>query len=321
MTARNLLIHFGALGDVIVSLPCLQALSRVFPGPWLAWGQPDFLSVALKSCVASGPLDGLWQPKTRDQVELYKAGQPLPESFDAFERIVLFHDDPVLAPKIRALGPERGWVLPSPRQLEARSHGRIQGRSQVRHVAEQLLEELPKSWRRDQSAIPEIHTKPSSSLSEPQGRPYFTLHPGAGGARKRWPGARWRALLERLREHRPEWWSRHRLMLILGPADEPDLVEPFEGLGATVKSAMSLPALASLLASSCWHWGHDSGPSHLAAAVACPLLVLFGPSPQRLWQPRSTRSRVTTLAAAGGCFDNLEVSAVFQQLLQHQCCR
>jgi heptosyltransferase-2/heptosyltransferase-3 len=41
----------------------------------------------------------------------------------------------------------------------------------------------------------------------------------------------------------------------------------------------------------------DTGPAHSAAALDCPLVVLFGREDQRVWRPRA---RGDTVRAVGG---------------------
>ena len=42
----------------------------------------------------------------------------------------------------------------------------------------------------------------------------------------------------------------------------------------------------------------DTGPAHLAAAVGCPLVVLFGSRPPLMWAPRSASG--STVMVVGG---------------------
>jgi len=48
----------------------------------------------------------------------------------------------------------------------------------------------------------------------------------------------------------------------------------------------------------------DTGPAHIAAAVACPALVVFGPSDPRRWQPRGTGPVEALLGSAPCQFCN-----------------
>ena len=49
--------------------------------------------------------------------------------------------------------------------------------------------------------------------------------------------------------------------------------------------ALNTGELAVLLSEAVGFLGSDSGPQHVAAAVGCPSLVLFGPSPVHRWGP------------------------------------
>jgi heptosyltransferase-2/heptosyltransferase-3 len=46
----------------------------------------------------------------------------------------------------------------------------------------------------------------------------------------------------------------------------------------------------------------DTGPAHVAAAMGCPLVVLYGAQPRALWLPRSpTGSAVVALGGPPRC--------------------
>jgi ADP-heptose:LPS heptosyltransferase len=59
-----------------------------------------------------------------------------------------------------------------------------------------------------------------------------------------------------------------------------------------------LPELAAWLASCVGFVGHDSGISHLAAAVGVKSLILWGDSVEAVWRPRS--QRLTVLRSSKG---------------------
>ncbi len=50
--------------------------------------------------------------------------------------------------------------------------------------------------------------------------------------------------------------------------------------------SLPLPQLATRLAAARVYLGHDTGPSHLAAAVGTRTVALFGPTDPALWAPR-----------------------------------
>src|SRR5262249_62383936 len=61
----------------------------------------------------------------------------------------------------------------------------------------------------------------------------------------------------------------------------------------------SLRQLAALFERATVFVGNDSGLSHLAAAVGCATLVLFGPTDPAVWAPTGARVRVVRGAGAG----------------------
>jgi ADP-heptose:LPS heptosyltransferase len=105
------------------------------------------------------------------------------------------------------------------------------------------------------------------------------LHPGAGSAAKVWPG--FPALARRLRD------AAWPLVVVAGPADRAAVAAVLAaGIGdGLIAREWALPRLAALFAEARALVGHDSGLSHLAAAVGCPTLALFGPTDPRVWAP------------------------------------
>ncbi|HSE95533.1 MAG TPA: glycosyltransferase family 9 protein, partial [Methylomirabilota bacterium] len=86
-----------------------------------------------------------------------------------------------------------------------------------------------------------------------------------------------------------------------GPADGP-VLDTLQRAGALddthVLPDPTLPQLAALLAAARGYVGNDSGPTHLAAAVGCPTLALFGPSDPGVWAPHGAHVRVLAAEAA-----------------------
>lgn len=106
--------------------------------------------------------------------------------------------------------------------------------------------------------------------------PFVVIAPGSGGAEKRWPIARWRAVAEQIPA--PVVWVR-------GPVevDEPRWPDA---------EAPDVAGLIALAARSAAWLGPDAGPSHLAAAVylgqgrdPARASVVFGPTDPSNWAP------------------------------------
>jgi heptosyltransferase-2 len=76
---------------------------------------------------------------------------------------------------------------------------------------------------------------------------------------------------------------------------------------------LRLPHLAALLEGSSFI-GHDSGVSHIAAAVGAQCLLLFGPTDPAIWAPAN--KGVTVLRAPEGKLSLLEVESVRYELMR-----
>ncbi len=125
----------------------------------------------------------------------------------------------------------------------------------------------------------------------PEPTPYAVLAHGASKAEKLWPQDHWRALGECLIE------QGLRLVLPWGSDEERDranaLVAGWPAGAARLAPRGSLTDMARLLAGARLVVGVDSGFSHLAAALARPLLMLFTSTGPELFSPELERLSVT----------------------------
>jgi heptosyltransferase-2 len=80
-----------------------------------------------------------------------------------------------------------------------------------------------------------------------------------------------------------------------------------------VAQSLALPELAAHLQQCTIYLGHDSGISHLAAALGLHGIVLWGPTRQHVWGPRS--DRFVTLTGSAG-IESIPASKVIQELNQ-----
>ena len=91
-------------------------------------------------------------------------------------------------------------------------------------------------------------------------------------------------------------------VVICGPAEEERrigrLLTTLSPSWKVLRTA-PLPELAAILARCAVFAGHDSGVTHLAAAVGTRTLALFGPTDPQMWGPRSERACVIQPAPPG----------------------
>ncbi|HSH40446.1 MAG TPA: glycosyltransferase family 9 protein [Chthoniobacterales bacterium] len=131
----------------------------------------------------------------------------------------------------------------------------------------------------------------------------IAVHPGSGSPAKNWPIERWLELLQS--------FAVERLLVIAGEADDKQLV----ALEATMRmqnirvaTNLPLPQLAAVIESCGLFIGHDSGISHIAAAVGTRCVLLFGPTDPDVWAPAG--GNVDVISASGRSLAELSVAAV-----------
>jgi heptosyltransferase-3 len=137
----------------------------------------------------------------------------------------------------------------------------------------------------------------------------LAVHPGSGSERKNWPEENWAALLQALCT-----MTSINLLLIGGEAEGERLERLAAKLPAERVAALRsvpLPELAVQLAGCNGFVGHDSGISHLAAALRIPALVLWGQTQEEIWRPRGESVRL--LRASEG-LNRLPVALVQSEL-------
>ena len=115
----------------------------------------------------------------------------------------------------------------------------------------------------------------------------IVMQPGAGSAAKVWPG--FPSLAKRLRG------ASVPVVALAGPADAA-AVGALVAADALDQDALArdwpLPRIAALFSLARAAVGNDSGPTHLAAAVGCPTVAIFGPTDPAAWAPVGAHVRV-----------------------------
>ncbi len=133
------------------------------------------------------------------------------------------------------------------------------------------------------------------------GRPLFIIHPGGGrnpvrtDRGKQWPMERFVRLINGLSK------KYNAQILLVGDADDKPLVKKIASLtsipAADWSGRMDLGEIGALSEVADLYIGHDTGPTHVATAVGCPVLAIFGPSDPRISQPHTNRpERLRVLA-------------------------
>jgi ADP-heptose:LPS heptosyltransferase len=273
--SRILIIHPGALGDVLQAVPALRGLRA--QGRLTFAGQPRLgrLLVALGVADESRGFDGLG-------LEALFTDAPAPPAVAAFlggfTRVVSWFGsgDATYRARLAALAADPVVAPPVP--------------DDDTPVWRHLLTTVPAPTLAESLAVAPIRpggARPGSAA--------LIVHPGSGGAWKQWPAERFAEVIAAVT-------ARHALAVTVhqGPADRAAVEALLAQLDRPVERIVEpeLPALAAALAGARAYLGGDSGVSHLAAAVGAPSVILFPPAHLPRWTPWSPAAR--PVAMTGG---------------------
>ena len=277
MKPKILVIRGGAVGDFILTLPVLAALRRHYPEYRLeVLGYPSIAALA----VAGGLADDVSAVESPRFAGLFVPNGSWPDEagawFSGFESIISYLHDPqgVFQANVARCSPARFVAGP---------HRPDEGEGV--HAAELLLRPLQALGIRGADAQPRL-ALPGALIAPRR----LALHPGSGSERKNWPESKWAELLKLLAAQ-----SALDFLLIGGEAEGDrcarlaDVLPP-----GRVEAARNLPLveLARRMKGCAGFIGHDSGITHLAAALDLPGLALWGETVLTTWRPRSERMTI-----------------------------
>jgi ADP-heptose:LPS heptosyltransferase len=288
-----LVIHQGALGDFILALPALETLRKAFPrAKSVIMGYPRILELVEKRFYA----EEILSVDQRGMATFFVREGPLDftlsEFFKTFDLIVVFGKDgegPVITNLKRVC---QGRIL------QINSFPPLGGKV---HLTDHLIKQFTEYGLPASGSIPRLHLTESDrewaadfwkgkGVTPEERSKVIIFHPGSGSRRKVWSLERFSNLAHFLHDH-----LRSKILLILGPAEGPEVQKAFEGRGHDffiMAKGLTLLQLASVM-EGCWFFiGNDSGISHMAAALGLPTVVIFGPTDQHVWSPRGEKTFV-----------------------------
>ncbi|MGD0251906.1 MAG: glycosyltransferase family 9 protein [Verrucomicrobiota bacterium] len=289
---RILVIRGGAIGDFILTLPAIAALRQQFPRAHLELlGYPHIAQLA----VTGGLADRVQPIEARGLAGFFARDGTLEpdlvDYFSEFDRGVsyLYDPDEIFKTNVcRCLFGQFIAGLHRPNEAEPI------------HAAQVYLKPLERLAIFDADPVPRLNVGQASSLSRTSSRilsnqdgdrrdacPTLALHPGSGSEKKNWPETKWTEFIVWLTGS-----TKLDLLLVGGEAEGGRL----QRLAAAVPperrqvaQSLPLPELARRLQSCAAFVGHDSGISHLAAALGLPSLVLWGDAREKVWRPQGER--------------------------------
>ncbi len=276
-----LVIHPGALGDVLLARPALLALRRRFPQHEIALLAGESVGVLLRE---AGEVDWVFPLESTYLSQLFTGFDSLTSAFAGW----LGHCDLAV-----------GWLPDTEGVVGNTLHASGVERSCLKSAsstdllaAHQSARYLEAIHMRGDEPVASTSLLLSSAIRE-QGRRILqgfncdsraqpvVIHPGSGSARKCLEARRLVPVIE--------WLSQAGMtpMLLEGPADREAVEQVLAALeiGVPVIRGLDVMVAAGVLSHAKLYLGHDSGMTHLAAALSIPTIACFGPTSSRRWAP------------------------------------
>jgi heptosyltransferase III len=300
---RILVIRGGAIGDFILTLPAIKLLRDRFPQAHIEIlgythitivAEKRFYADAIRS-IEYGPLATFFARDAALPAELT-------EYFGSVDLIVsyLFDPDGIFHNNLKRCG-SKMFIAGSPK-LSGHEHAALQLARPLEQIGLHLKNPAARIYPT------KVDREFAQDVLGNSRKPIIALHPGSGSERKNWPIEQWKKLGEHL-------FSTDRTVLVVaGEADGERLrllETAWKDKPVRFAKNLALPHLAALFETSVFI-GHDSGVSHIAAAVGARSILLFGPTDPAVWAPAN--ENVTVLRASEGDLRLLAVDTLIETL-------
>lgn len=305
---RNILvIDFGQLGDVVMSLPALRAIRERYPHARITVivGRPGAEIIDM-----SGYADATIEV---DRVSLRDGSKPLSvlrifrvvkdvrrRKFDFVIDLHSFSETNLL-----------GFFSGAPKRLFSRRPGRsldflanfnpkppVDKNDPDQHLIDRYLDVLVPLGIKDQPRVPRLTTTVADGRTidamlrkakAESGTPLVGLFPGAGHPGRCWPVEQFAQLADFLIRN-----DGVRPIIFVGP-EERHLVARMRALfpsACVILEKLSIPQLAAAQARLAVFVSNDTGPVHIAAAVGTPIVVLIDLPRPHAYVPTGTSQRL-----------------------------
>jgi heptosyltransferase-3 len=279
-----LFIRGGAIGDFILTLPGIHAFREQYPDVRVEiMGYPHIAQLAA----------GRFYAQAISSLDRYSVAgffarngnldTALSQYFASFDLIVSFLYDPDhhFVDNLKRAGAKR--VIVAEGMPSTKLHA-------TDHLAQWLPEVKVSVPIRAPKVYPTVEDISEAEKISPNLKvKRVALHIGSGSPNKNWEISRFAELAIWLTE------QGISVLVLDGPADH-DVQKGFWKTPASENcircQSVPLPVLAALLQKCAALVGHDSGISHLAAAVGTPTVAIFGATNPRIWAPRGEKVSV-----------------------------
>ena len=274
-----LICHPGALGDFILTWPCLLSLRAHYQEHrFIAVGRGEHMKLAARF----GLIDGYFDVDSRDSVSFF-AGQSLPPGMDQPDGAVLWmkHSDPIQE------------LLQETSSLPVLFIDPIINNSV--HVLEHYFRNIGDAFS-VKIPNPIFQDFPEHA---PKSR-YAFIHPGSGSERKNFNPDLYKNIAFELGMN-----GYDKIAFLMGPAEIerglPDLFRKEE-----IIFPENVDSLADWLQNASIYIGNDSGVSHLAGFLGIPSIVLYKTTDPKIWGVVGRHVTLLSGDNKGSLFDKIQ---------------
>ena len=304
---RTLVIHPGALGDVLLAVPALRALRREHPRDDLVLAAQSRVGQLL---LALGVVDDARRFDALGLDALFADAPPASpiDALSGVDRVVCWFGskDPRFATRLRLLVPHA--IVTSSTSAD---------RVVWKHLLATITDGAPAGCLDCVPIpVPPELVDEGRRVLEAAGwdgaHRLVMVHPGASGPAKRWPADGFAQVITAVA-------ANAAIVVHEGPVDGEPVGEVLARVPAPVLRLdnPALAVLAGALAHASAYLGNDSGVSHLAAAVGASCVVLFTSSETLSWRPwaPAVETRVVSSMSPADVDEVQAVTDVVQRLV------
>jgi len=319
---RNILvIDFGQLGDVVMSLPALRAIRNRFPFAQItvAVGKPGEELIAL-----SGHANDILEVDRvglRDGPTLISIGRIAQlvsrvrkMKFDFVVDLHSYYETNLLG--FLSGAPQRLYSRRPNRSLDFLANFKPQPAREkpTTHLVDRYLDLLKPLGVENPPRTPNLQTSPVADTAvelllkkekAQSGELLVGLFPGAGHVGRLWPMDRFAQVADFLIRN-----EKVRIIVFAGP-EERGMVAGMRELfpaGTIFLDRLTIPQLASAQARLTLFISNDTGPVHIAAAVGTPVIVILDRPDPHSFTPVGEQTRVI----CGPLITNIPVEEIYR---------
>lgn len=319
---RNILvIDFGQLGDVVMSLPALRAIRERFPFAKItvAVGKPGKELLSL-SGYANEILE-VDRVSLRDGPTLISIGriakfvaQVRKQKFDFVIDLHSYYETNILG--FLSGAPHRLYSRRERRSLDFLGNFNPQPAKErtTAHLVDRYLDLLKPLGIENAARTPVLKTSSTDDLAieamlkkqkAQSGELLAGIFPGAGNTSRVWPLQNFAEVADHLIRN-----DRMRVIVFAGP-EERELVPQMRSVfptGTIFFDRLTIPQLASAQARLTLFISNDTGPAHIAAAVGTPIVMIMDRPDLHSFTPPGEQNRFIR----GASIMNIPVSDVYR---------